>query len=85
MFTLLDFRPQNRGLVIVISTISMCQNRSISLFFKFREAGANLIINPGVHFNNARWVLLYMQFRKSVQRYTNVLYATIPQFREHTH
>ena len=30
MLTLLDFRPENRNLVIVMSTISMCQNCSIS-------------------------------------------------------
>jgi hypothetical protein len=32
MFTLLDFQPENRILVMTISTISMRQNRSIFLF-----------------------------------------------------
>jgi hypothetical protein len=32
MFTLLDFRPQVQNLVIPISTISIYQNRSISIF-----------------------------------------------------
>jgi hypothetical protein len=30
MFTLRDFQPQNRIIVMTISTISMCQNHSIS-------------------------------------------------------
>ena len=39
LFTLLDFRPQIQNLVIPISTISICQNRSISIFSNFGSGG----------------------------------------------
>ena len=45
MFTLLDFQPKKRILVMTISTISMRQNRSISFRFQFQGAeGKGVII-----------------------------------------
>jgi hypothetical protein len=44
LFTLLDFGPQIQNLVIPISTISIYQNRSISIF-SICGAGRGEIIN----------------------------------------
>jgi hypothetical protein len=74
MLTLLDCRLQNRILVIATSTVSMCQNRPISFVFLGWRFN-----NPGVHFNNPRWVLI-RNSGNSVGQWEALLVEANPQF-----